>query len=203
VDGTNSKWTVSDELDIGGLTNASGGTGLLSVTNSGTVAVTSTPGKVEVYGSGTLSVTNSGTVSAASVDVGGTLTGNGMVSTTNGTSIEGTIEPSGTPPNDTLTISSGDLTFNGNAALMLSNVVPAGADNVNVSNGAASLTGHLKVTMTGTFTPGTTYTLLYARGGRNGTFLFVSINYPTNQCFTPVITYDTNHVYLYLEANCW
>ena len=56
--------------------------------------------------------------------------------------------------------------------------------------------------MTGTFTPGTTYTLLHADGGLTNTFSSVSIRYPTNQCFTPVVTYDANNVYLYLQANC-
>ena len=139
VDGANSKWTLGGELDIGGTTSAVGGTGLLTVTNSGTVT-------------------------AASVYVGGsgTFTGNATVDTTNGSvTIEGTIEPS----SGRLTIGSGDLTFFGNAALMATNVVPASADNVYVSPGAATLTGKLKVTMTGTFTPGTTYTLLHAANG--------------------------------------
>jgi hypothetical protein len=133
----------------------------------------------------------------------GTVTGNGTVSTTNGpTTIEGTLEPS----SGTLTIG-GNLTFitsGSNSPLMLSNVVPASADNVYVSGGAASLTGRLKVRMTGTFTAGMTYTLLHCDGALTGSFSSVSINYPTNQCFTPVITYDYvgNNVYLYLQANC-
>jgi T5SS/PEP-CTERM-associated repeat protein len=131
--GTNSTWAVVNELDVGGLTNASGGTGLLTVTNSATVSAAS----VLVWGSGTL-------------------TGNGTVSTTSGVTIAGTLTPSGTPPNDTLTIN-GNLTFS--SGTMECDVVPDGADNVNVS-GVASLNGKLSVTMTGTtFRAGTTYTL--------------------------------------------
>jgi hypothetical protein len=73
---------------------------------------------------------------------------------------------------------------------------------VNIS-AVARLGGRLSIAMTGTFTAGTTYTLLHAGGGRNGMFGSQSISYPTNQCFTPVITYDANNVYLYLQPNCW
>jgi hypothetical protein len=148
-----------------------------------------------------IDVTNSASVTATSVHVyaSGTLTGNSTVTTTSGTTVEGTLEPS----SGRLTVG-GDLTFFGIAPVMQSNVVPASADNVYVSGGAAALTGRLKVRMTGTFTPGTTYTLLHADGGLGNTqFSSVSINYPTNQCFTPVVTYDVNNVYLYLQANCW
>lgn len=172
-DGTKSQWIVSGAIYLGGTINAGGGTGLLKVTNSATITATS----VLVYGSGTL-------------------TGNSTVSTTSGTTVFGTLQPSG----GRLTIV-GDLTFSGSAPLMESNVVPASADNVYVSSGAATLAGRVKVTMTGTFTPGTTYTLLHADNGRFGTFSSVSISYPTGQGFTPIIRYDANNVYLYLEPN--
>jgi hypothetical protein len=94
---------------------------------------------------------------------------------------------------------SGNLSF-GALATMQCNVVPASADNVDVS-AVASLNGRLSVTMTGTFTPGTQFTLLHAGGGiaPNTTFSSISINYPTGQCFTPVIIYGANNVYLYLQ----
>jgi T5SS/PEP-CTERM-associated repeat protein len=175
-DGTKSQWTMGGGLYVGGSINGQGGTGLLKVTNSATVTAAS----VYVYGSGTL-------------------TGNSTVNTTNGVTIAGTIQPSG----GRLTIAGGgDLTFNGNTALMVSNVVPGSADNVYVSNGRALLTGKLKVTMTGNFTPGDTYTLLHADNGLNNTrFQFDSINYPTCECFAPKITYDDQHgnVNLYLD----
>lgn len=158
------------------------------------------PGTITAAGgTGLLSVTNSATVTAASVHVwpSGTLTGNSTVSistTGGGVTIDGTLEPRGQ-----LTIG-GNLTFNGSAASMQSNDVRSSADNVVVS-GTASLSGKLSVTMTGTFTPGTTYTLLHAPGGRNGMFGSQSINYPTGQGFTAIIRYDANNVYLYLEPN--
>jgi T5SS/PEP-CTERM-associated repeat protein len=167
VSGANSRWAIIGALYLGGTINGTGGTGLLSVTNSAVV----TAYNVQVYPSGTI-------------------TGNGTLttSTASGTIVDGTLKPSGQ-----LTIGgSGGLTLHGSATT-LSNVVPTGADNVNVAT-AAMLGGRLSVTMTGTFTPGTTYTLLHCGGTRNGMFGSQSITYPTGQCFTPVVTYDANNV---------
>ena len=176
VDG--GSFTVTGAISVGGNAGSAGGTGLLTVTNSGTVSA----GSVHAWQSGT--VTGNGTVTTT---------------TTDGTKIDGTLEPS----SGQLIISGGDLIFNGTTALMLCNIVPASADNVSVSAGRALLTGKLKVRMTGTFTPGTTYTLLHADNGLFGTtFSSVSLSYPTNQCFNPVVTYDANNVYLYLQSTC-
>ena len=175
VDGTNSQWTVTANglFYVGGSINGEGGTGLLTVTNGGTFT---TSGIVHVYKSGTL-------------------TGNGTVSTTSGTTIEGTLKPSG----GRLTVS-GNLSFAGTAPVMQCNVVPSSADNVDIS-GIASLGGRLSVTMTGTFTPGTTYTLLHAAAGRGNTFfLSVSITFPPGQGWNPVIIYDANNVKLNLAS---
>jgi T5SS/PEP-CTERM-associated repeat protein len=170
-DGTKSQWTVTGAIYLGGTINGAGGTGLLTVTNSATVTATS----VHVYTSGTL-------------------TGNSSVTTTNGTTVEGTIEPS----SGRLAIG-GDLTFATSSALMECNVVPTSADNVYVSGGGATLTGKLKVRMTGTFTPGTTYTLLHADNTLNNTqFSTYSITFPPGQGWQPVISYDTNTVKLNL-----
>jgi T5SS/PEP-CTERM-associated repeat protein len=225
--------TVGNEVEVGGsgtgkLTITNGGTvsaGLLTIAalssaSAGTVSISGSTftigGRCDVGGDNQtlggvalLSVTSGGSVSAGNVHAfkSGTLTGNGTITTTNGTTIEGTLEPSGTPPNDTLTISSGDLTFcssSGCSPLMECNVVPVGADNVNVSNGGASLSGKISVSMSGTFTPGTTYTLLHAAGGLGfTTFSSQSITFPPGQNFTPVIQYDYihNNVNLYLQPN--
>lgn len=168
-------FTVNTRADVGGDNGTTGGIGLMTVKNGGSVAA----GSLRVYSSGTL-------------------TGNGTVNTTSGTTIDGTLAPSGR-----LTIG-GNLSFAGTAATMQCNVVPASADNVEAS-GTASLNGRLSMTMTGTFTPGTQFTLLHSQGVLSSTFSSVSINYPTNQCFTPQITYDYvgNHVYLYLAPTCW
>ena len=80
------------------------------------------------------------------------------------------------------------------------------ADNVQVLRratlGIAGLAGRLSVKMTGTFTPGTQFTLLHADGGLNNQkFNSVSISYTSVPTYTPVITYDANNVYLYLRPN--
>ena len=175
VDG--GSFTVSGGIYVGGQASGAGGTGLLTVTNGGTVTAAS----VHAYGSGTL-------------------TGNGTVSTTNGTTVEGTISRT-----------VGTLTISGNLGLTSSattqyGVTPQDLNQVEVSvSGTASLNGRLSVTMTGTFTPGTQFTLLHSSGTLTGAFSGgVSITYPTNQCFMPQITYDYvgNHVYLYLFPTC-
>ncbi len=170
VDGATSQWTITGALYLGCTINGSGGTGLLTFTNGGTVSASS----VHVYKSGTL-------------------TGNSTVSTTSGMTVEGTVSRTV----GTLSIG-GDLGLTRNATTQCS-VTPQDVNNVDVSvSGTATLDGRLSVTMTGTFTPGTQFTLLHA-GVRNLTFFSVSITYPTGQCFTPVIRYDANNVYLYLQ----
>jgi T5SS/PEP-CTERM-associated repeat protein len=178
VDGTNpdgrkSTWTVTGGgLYIGGDNTTAGGTGLLTVTNEGMVNADN----VHVWKSGTL-------------------TGNGTVTLTNGTTtMDGTLAPSWT-----LTIS-GNVGF-GTLGTMQCNVTPANLGNTDVEvSGTATLNGRLSVTMIGTFTPGTRFTLLHANV-RNGVFSSQSIQFPTGQGFTPEIIYDTNHVYLNLASN--
>ena len=145
-------------------------------------------------GSGELHLANGGTVSAAILTVWstGTVTGNGFVQTTNGVTNQGTLAP-----DQTISIT-GNLTFN-STANMLSTVTPQTANSVMVQ-GAATLNGHLSVTLTGgPFTQGTQYTLLQANGGLNGTtFSNVSITAPPG--VAAQVTYDTNHVYLMIQS---
>lgn len=177
VDG--STFTISGRCDVGGDNGTQGGVALLSVTNSGTVSASN----VHVYKSGTL-------------------TGNGTVSTTNanGMTVDGTVSRT-----------VGTLTIGGNVGLTSTattqcSVTPQDPPNqadISVS-GRVSLDGRLSVTMTGTFTCGTQFTLLYAAGGIDPShpkFSSYSITYPTGQGFSPQITYDANHVYLVLACN--
>lgn len=166
-------WTVTGRFDVGGYNNTPGGVALLSVTNGSTVSA----GSVRVYNSGTLM-------------------GDGTISTTSGITVDGTISRTA----GTLTISGGlSLT---SAATTQCSVTPQDLNTVDVSvSGAATLTGRVSVTMTGTFTPCTQFTLLHATGGVLGTFQTQSINYPQGQGFIPVITYDANNVYLHLESS--
>ena len=148
-------------------------------------------------GFGLLSITNGGAVNAASVYVwkSGTLTGNGTVSTTNGTTIEGTVSPS----SGTLTIG-GDLFLKGGATTQC-NVTPQDnptSPHVSVS-GQMSLDGRLSVTMTGDFSSvPTRHTLLHANSvdPDHRFFFSMSIKYPTDQGWSPKITYDGGYIYL-------
>ena len=72
---------------------------------------------------------------------------------------------------------------------MQCSVTPQNLNHVDVSaSGTAGLDGRVSVTMTGTFTPGTTFTLLNAGGGVFGTFRSESIN------FRRVKTYSKDHI---------
>jgi T5SS/PEP-CTERM-associated repeat protein len=166
-------WTVAGRFDVGGYNNTPGGVALLSVTNGSTVSA----GSIRVYTSGTL-------------------TGDSTVSTTSGTTVDGTVSRTV----GTLTIGGG-LSLTSSATTQC-NVTPQDLNTVDISvSGAATLTGRVSVTMTGTFTPCTQFTLLHATGGVLGTFQTQSINYPPGQGFLPVITYGTNDVYLLLESS--
>jgi cell division septation protein DedD len=144
-----------------------------------------------------LHIDNGGTVSAASVNVWtpGTLMGTGSITNSTTTTIQGTLAPE-----QTISIA-GNVAF-GTTASTVVTVTPASAGGV-VVQGTTTLSGHLGVTLSGgPFTPGTQYTLLQAGSGLNGTtFSSVNIDYPPNQGFIPQVTYDTDHVYLYLEPN--
>lgn len=191
ISGAGSTWTISANgraaLFIGGNGinpidgGDQGGTALLTVMDGGAVIVNN-------FASDT---------AAVRVGLSGTLTGNGTITTVGSrrTAVEGTLAPTGT-----LTIDSN--LFLGTSATMLCNVTPNANDIVNVSS-MADLQGRLSVTMIGTtFTPGATYTLLQSGGlgPLHFTFDSVSIKYgPNIQCFTPIIRYDANNVYLYLQ----
>jgi T5SS/PEP-CTERM-associated repeat protein len=183
VDGTNSKWEVDGiGMYVGGTSSGAGGTGLLIVSNEGIVEVLGVPntsGVVHVYPSGTL-------------------TGNSTISATNGTTIEGTIAPYGVE--GTLTIG-GDITFSGQAATLECNVRPYDDPTIPqvAVSGAADVgtLSRVSVTMTGDFSSAANhYILLHAADGLRGSFLTVSIKYPTDETWAPKITYDGNNVYL-------
>jgi len=179
VNGATSQWTVTGGLYVGGTNGTPGGTGLLTLSNGGKVSVAN----VYVYQSGTLA-------------------GNGRVDATNGTTVDGTLAPSG---------GGTTLTFGGALGLNIlattqCNVTPqdpSTTPQVSVS-GQVSLGGRLSVTMTGDFSSAPTRFTLLNAGSVNSshrTFDSTSITYPTNQCWTPQITYVTDnngqyHVYL-------
>jgi hypothetical protein len=170
------------------------------------------------YGAHLLVKNNNSDPNAPGVEVGysGTLGGDGSLTLTGSTSstnnitahVFGTLTP-GTANGRTLTIE-GNLALDGNANTVF-NVFSLpfgqGHDEVHVlqttGGGQARLGGRISVTMDGTFTPGgTPFLLLHADAGLNQTrFDSQSINQKqtTGPCFTPVIQYDANNVYLYLK----
>jgi hypothetical protein len=177
VDGS-STWTVSDEVDVGGTTSGAGGTGLLSVTNGGTVSAGTS---VHVWNSGTLS--GKGTVNVNS--------GSGTAT------IDGTLSP-----NWTLTIN-GNLTFTSTNSLMQCNVTANNSGNDADVTGAATLNGKLSVTLNGTFTTPAVFHLLHADGGL-GTTSFSSYSFTYTGCLSPSIVYDRVHgnVDLHVDSSC-
>jgi T5SS/PEP-CTERM-associated repeat protein len=170
--GTNSTWAVADKLDVAGLQSASGGTGLLTVTNSGTV----TAGSVHVWKSGTL-------------------TGNGTVTTTNGTTtIEGTLAPSA----GTFTFN-GDVSWLSNAVTEC-NFSPSSLVNKLEISGRATVDGRLSVTVAADTPPGR-YTLLHTSNLQNS-FSSYSIKVPGCLGWSIVYDHDNGYAYLDLAVIC-
>jgi hypothetical protein len=181
-------WTVGEGLYgvgiyVGGTNTGAGGTGLVSVTNGGSVSAVS----VYVWGSGTL--TGNGTVNVNSSS--GTAT------------FDGTLAPNG--GGGTVTFD-GSLQLNGGATTQckVTPQDPSTTPQVGVSK-QVSLGGRLSVTMTGDFSSAPTrFTLLYADTFDASHYKFnsTSITYPTGQgCWVPQITYDYTggHVSVYLD----
>ena len=183
-------------LNVGGhVIVGNAGTGTVSAVNGG--AVTSgdlslavsdrlfaiSHGTVTIGGSGStwtvngkVDVATHGSIGLLTIDSGGTMNINGNGSTTN------------------------NLVLGVNATTGFG-VTSSTAGKISVQ-GTATVNGALVVTFSGIgFTPGTRYTLLTATGGRTGMFTNVSyINTPSNVC--PVIQYDGNNVYLFLQLMC-
>ncbi len=191
VDGVGSTWMISRyssgipinaRLFIGGDGVDPGGTALLNVRNGGSVVV----------------VNDHNSARAITVYASGTITGNGTITTsadvgTHLTYIQGTLIPS-----------DGTLTFTNNLELTIGatticNVTPQSADNIQVG-GYATLNGRVSVIMTGDFSAAPTrYTLLHSDGQLLSPFATESIKYPTDQGWTPHITYDLVGGNVYLD----
>jgi len=165
--------TIATRADVGGDNGNTGGIGLMTIKNGGTVTVSA--GYLRVYKSGTL-------------------TGNGTLSASSGTSIEGTLSPSGT-----LTIG-GNLLF-GAFGTTRCNVTASSWDRIDVS-GAATLDGRLSVTLTGFFT-GDFPLLHAAGGiVPNTTFSSVSFIYSGCLAPSIRYDYVNGYVYLHVESTC-
>ncbi len=186
------------------VTQAAGTTGLVTITNAGTLsgtnAVTATlpgtaftltnsgtlTGAVNVTGSavaGSL-FTNSGTwnTGGSNSTFAGSLTSSGTINANNGVA-------------ETLTVN-GNLVLNAGSTLRLDiGAAQASTDRINVT-GTATLAGSLAAFSIGSvFTPGT-YTVLTANGGVTGTFASLLSNPDA-----PIrLTYDANNVFLQFDG---
>ena len=98
----------------------------------------------------------------------------------------------------TITVS-GDLTFAA-PGVYLVEISPTAADRTNVT-GAAMLGGTVQVfAETGTYTPGTTFTILNADGGVTGTFAGLTSDFDS-AFLAPELSYDANNVFLTIARN--
>lgn len=160
---------------------------------------------VEVSDGARIEVDSLAGATGVKVGLSGTLTGNGLVyigGVTKGVEIHGTLAPK-----------AGDLEIRGNLDLEWSantvfHVTPQAWDNVRVTNltggGVADLDGRITVIMTGNFTAGMSFTLLYADDGRINKFDHESYVFldPLGPCLAPTIDYGANDVNLVIESTC-
>jgi len=134
----------------------------------------------------------SGTVSGNSIVNGGTLGGTGTLAnlTVNG----GALAPGNSI--GTLRVN-GNLTYNAGGTYQVEANAAGQSDRINVG-GSANLNGGTVAVQpqAGTYAPRTTYTIVSAAGGVNGTFSSVNNPYPFLQ---PSLSYDANNVYLNLQ----
>jgi outer membrane autotransporter protein len=169
----------------------SGGVNVLAGTTVFVANSSNYTGATTVTG-GTLNVIGSIAGSSVTVNAGGTLGGTGTVGTTtlNGTLSPGAVNAIGT------TAVQGNLAFS-SAATYLVQITPSTADRVNVT-GTATVDGTVRVVAaSGTYAPGTTYTIVNA-GAVAGTFDRVT----TNSIFlTPTLIHNANNVLLSLALD--
>ena len=177
-----------------------GGDGTLALTKAGagklTLTGTSTYSGATAVTGGILAVDGSIANSAVTVENGATLMGKGTVGTT--TLNSGAVIRAGGPAT-TLTVS-GDLTFNGGARYEVE-ADPASTDSSLIHvTGTATLSGGsvVHVGADGSYKPFSTYTILTADGGLDGTFGGVTSDFAF---LTPNLLYVGNDVQLTLLRN--
>ncbi len=99
----------------------------------------------------------------------------------------------------TITVS-GDMTFAAPGVYVVE-ISPTAADRTNVTGAATLAGGSVQVeAATGTYTPGTTYTILNASGGVTGTFAGLTSDFQS-VFLAPALSYDANNVFLTIARN--
>ncbi len=187
---------IFDRSDKATYSEVISGTGTLEQAGSGDLILTgtSTLTGATTVAAGTLSVNGSIASSPVTVDLGATLGGTGTVGPT-------TVKPGGilSPGNSIGTIHvKGNLKLNSNS-LYLVEVSPSVADET-LATGTANIAGKLVAEFqTGTYTAGTTYTLINSTGRRSGKFTSATTsNVPLG--LTARVSYDAHDVFLTLLA---
>jgi outer membrane autotransporter protein len=181
---TSANYVFGSTMTGNGSVNVLSGTTILTAANSYT-------GPTTVNGA-TLIVNGSIASSPLTVDGGGLVGGTGFLGAT--TIGAGTLSPGN---------SIGTVTVQGNlvmsaASTYLVEIAPTSADRTDVT-GAAQLAGALRlVAAPGTYTPGTTYTILTATGGIAGTFDSVTSNLTSSAFMAPTVSYNADHVFFTL-----
>lgn len=166
---------------VGGGLTLSAGTETLTGINTYTGATTVNGGTLLVDGS----IASS---SGLTVNSGGTVGGTGTLPSTT-IAGGGTLSPG--PPIGTMSVQ-GNLAFAPTSTYRV-DISPTTADRTNVT-GTATLNGTVHVVpQAGTYTQGTTYTVLTATGGRIGTFSALTIE---SAFLCACLSYDANNVYL-------
>ncbi len=185
------------------------GSNNLSTEVSGSVEGT---GSLTKVGTGILTLSGANLYIGATTVDAGTLLVNGSIANSSALAVNagGTVGGIGVLPSTTInggTLSPGSgigtITVQGNLAfvapgLYLVDLSPTAADRTNVS-GPATLAGSVQVVAaSGTYTPGTTYTILNSVGGVSGTFAGATSNFTF---LAPALSYDANNVYLTILRN--
>jgi len=182
---TSSNYSFDAAISGAGAINQIAGTTDLTANSSGFTGTTTVSG-------GTLIV--NGTLGGTlNVLAGGRLGGSGQVGTT---TVSGTIAPGSSP--GILNVA-GNITFNPGSTYLV-NVFASGQSDAISATGTATINGGTVnvVAGTGNYAPSTTYRILFASGGRSGTFDGVTSNLAF---LTPSLSYDANYVYLTMGRN--
>ncbi|RQR45360.1 autotransporter domain-containing protein, partial [Burkholderia sp. Bp9140] len=176
--------------------NVLSGTGSLTQAGSGQLTLTgiNTLSGPTTVGAGTLVVNGSLGQSSVTVQNGATLTGTGTVGSL---VVQGGAFAAASQPGAALNVA-GNVTFQPGSTLQVA-VTPQQSGSLS-AGGSATLNGGTVQVLANqaSYQPSTTYTILSASSGVQGTFSQVNSNYAF---LMPTLSYDPNHVYLRLVAN--